>query len=301
MSRYSVLVLVFLGLLISSCSLRQNDVVLSKAKLDQSRVNENYLLLEALMNKYYDLNQTRASEIFSNFYYKYKSYPYLVEALKISLHTDEGAKSDKLFKSGFKRYPKSMELKKLYVNRLIQKKQYQKAKSLMFNIIKKEKTSENYMVLGSIYYLQKDYKKAYFWYKKSYALVTDEKTLLKLASVLDENLHKTKKAIEYLESYIRLKSSSKQVYFKLLQIYSRDFKLKGLISTYKLLYRDFGDNAYASKIVELYMYGKDKEGAKEFLKQSGHNPSMLLDLYVQDRQFRKAYTLAKRCMLRKKA
>ncbi len=293
MSRYIFVaflsIFIFLG-----CSTHQKIAVQKKPTLSiEEKQDQNLLILEALMNQYYDIDQARALDIYKDIYEKNHEEEYLKEALKIALQEGDKSSRDELLKDGLKRFPSDDELKKMKVNKLIQDKCYEEAKKIMLYFVKHEKTSKNYMVLGYIYYLQKDYVRSYETYKKAYALVLDEKTLLKIVSVLDDKLHKRKKAIEYLESYIRLKKSSKHVYYALLQIYSKSNDLNGLISTYKLLYKNFNEESYAQKIVELYTYKKDRLSLIEFLKQSRYKPALLMDLYVQEQNLQGAYDSAK--------
>ncbi|PID47121.1 MAG: hypothetical protein CR967_05705 [Proteobacteria bacterium] len=297
MSRYFGLGLLFIfTICFSACSLKQER---PKPDLDHFDINEsrkdiNFLILEALMNQHDDVNQTRSLQIYERLYNKTQELPYLMEALRLSFDLDDHVRASRLLDSGLKKFPQNDQLMKFYINDLLHNKEYKKAQHIIHKLLEKDKSSENYAILAYVYHFQKEYKRALLYYKKAYSLDLGEDILLKIVNLLDENLHQTKKAVEYLESHIRLQKSSKEIYYKLLQIYGRQTDVGGLISTFKLLYKNFSDEQFAKKVIELYMYEKDKSGVIDFLKQSGYNPDMLMDLYAEDEQYLQAQKVAKK-------
>lgn len=295
MSRYFSLTILFI-ILFAGCGVKQKRVALPiyMPSNVEAKNDKNYLILQALQSQYYDKNSSKAMRIYKNLYDKTNDLVYIKEAIRVSFLANNEKLRNIYLDIALKEFPKDNDILKFQANRYLQAKQYKKAKKIMLRLVKTDKSSENYMILGSINYLQKHYKSALRYYNLANKMVSSEDSLIKIATLLDENLNQTKKAIEYLESYIRMKRASRQVYFKLLQIYSSKLDLRGLISTYKLLYKDFGDDEYAKKVIELYLYAKDKKGAIKFLEKTKFQPNTLMDLYASDRKFSKAYKLAKK-------
>lgn len=294
MSRYYTLALI-LTILFTGCAKKTRVALPIVVPSDVKAENDkNYMILHALQNQYYDKNPSSAMKIYKSLYDETKGLVYIKEAVRLSFLSDNEELRNSYLDTALKAFPKDKDILKYQANRYLQNRQYKKAKSIMLRLIRSDKSSENYMILGSINYLQKRYRTALRYYNLANKMVSGEDSLIKIATLLDENLNQTKKAIEYLESYIRMKKASRQVYFKLLQIYSSKLDLRGLISTYKLLYRDFGDDEYAKKVIELYLYAKDKNGAIRFLERTKFQPNTLMDLYASDRKFSKAYKLAKK-------
>lgn len=291
------LVLASAILIFTGCSYVYEEPSLATVSpaLEGDNTNEDYLTMVALTNQYYDQNRTKSLEIYTNLYKKNHQLAYLKEAIKLSLVENDTKTRDYLLTDGLKRFPNNKDLQKLQVNRYVADKKYKKAARVMKRVIRKEHSSENYTTLGTIYYFQKKFHSALYYFNKAYKMSSDEDTLIKIATLLDENLNNRQKAINKLENYIRFKqSASKKIYYKLLQLYSAKMNLNGLIKTYKHLYRDFGDDEYAKKVIELYMYSKKQSKAMQFLKDTGYEPNMLMDLYASNKNFKEAFKVAKK-------
>ncbi len=250
----------------------------------------NFLILKALNSK----DEMIRLKSYEKLYNITKKKVYLKELIAHSLELGKYDISDKYLDIALKKHKNDKEFLKFKVSRLADKKKYESAKNIMLKLLAKDKSSENYMALGSIKYLQKKYKKAFYYYNLAYKKASNEDALLKIVALLDENLDQKQKAINYLENYIRFKKASKQVYINLLQIYSSKMDINGLISTYKKLYKNFKEDEYGKKVVELYAYKEDLKGAIRFLEKTGFEPEVLLDLYTSVKNYKKALKLTKK-------
>lgn len=284
--------IVSISLLFFGCVAPKQQKVALYEGVEPKLNKEDFVSLQALMYQYNDINKTKALTLYKELYAKYNKLPFLKEAIKLSFQTNDTASRDELLQDGVKKFPKNSDIMRLEVSRLLQIGEYKKAQIQMQKILKNNKSSQNIIILGTIYSLQKRYNLAKKQYMKAYKLDYSEKALLKLASLLDENLKKKKRAISYLETHIRLRNASEAIYQKLLMIYGKDYNIKGLISTYKLMYDTFKDDEYAKKVLDLYLYNKDKKGAIKFLEKTKYEPLILMDFYTQDRQYKKAYKIA---------
>lgn len=300
MSWRNVISLFFVAVMFFGCSAKRELVKFSTidVPVDDS---VNFLLFEALYNQYNDKNISKSVQNYMKLYEKTKSDIYLKSAIKLSFVLDKNEQVDKMVEEGIKKFPNDRDMMKIYAQKYMQEKKYKKAQKLLRKVLKHEKNSQIYNLYGNTFYFQKKYKTALKYFKKAYKIDLDEIALVKIATLLDEKLKKKKKAIEYLQSHIKFNNNvSLSVYLKLLQLYGKNTNVDGLISTYESMYYEFEDDKYARKVVELYMYQNKIKKAIRFLENSSQNSDLLMDLYVQDSRFDKAYELAKRLYERKK-
>ncbi len=297
MSRYFSLILISFLFLACAKHTKQEQVISTNSAmvdLNEAKNDTNFILLDALMNQYYELDTKKSLKIFKDFYDKRKSLPFLLRALTLSYELDDENTTSALLEDGTKRFPSNHKIKRFQVGYFLHVKEYKKAQKIAEELLKKEKSSKNYELLGVAYYMQDEYKKALRCYKKAYEKNSNENNLLKLVGLYDEKLKKSKDAIRYLSSHIKMKKASKNVYMRLLAIYGKSLNIKGLIDTYRLLYKDFKEDEYADKVIQLYMYNKNKNGVIDFLEQSGYDQDMLMDMYAERSEFKKAYKVAKK-------
>lgn len=294
MSRYLFLEIIFISVLFVGCTTSQPKKVELYDNIKPSLNEEDFLSLQALMYQYNDENRTKALEVYKKLYKEHGKLPFLKEAIKLSFQANDTKSRDNLLKDGIKKFPNDDDIMRLEVSRLLQNSEYKKAQKQMKKLLKKDKSTKNILILGTIYSLQKKYYLALREYKKAYKKDYSEKALLKLTSLLSENLKRKKQAISYLETHIRLREASEEVYQRLLMMYGKSYSIKGLISTYKLMYKKFQNSEYAHKVIDLYLYDKNTKGAIRFLEESGYEPLLLMDFYAQEQNFMKAYKVAER-------
>ncbi len=283
MYRYFEIILIVFMLLGCSAN-RQIQIEFKEPNLAQKDIN--FLILKALNTE----NVAVQLQSFEQLYKLTKNKIYLKKLLFLT----EGKTAQKYLKLALKEFKDDEEILKYQVSYCIENKQYKLARKIVKKLLQKDKSSENFMILGSISYLQKRYKNAYKYYKLAYDKISDEDLLLKITTLLDENLNQSKKAIEYLESYIRVKNASRKVYYKLLQIYSNKMNIEGLISTYKRMYQIFQNDEDAKRVIELYAYKKEPNSIVKFLEISRYKPEMLLELYTKQKKYKKAFELSKK-------
>lgn len=286
-------IVLFLNMvLFLGCSFKEPRVNIPMLRVDVND-SKNFLIFEALYNQYNDKNLSKSVENYTKLYNQTKSKVYLISAIKLSFVLQDDKNISKLLNEGLKKFPKDKDMLKIYAKKEIEDKNYDKAQKLIKKFLLYEKNPENYNLYGDTFYLQGKYKQALKYFKKAYSISFDELALIKISTLLDENLHKRKKAIEYLQTHTKFDHDvSLPIYLKLLQLYGKDSDIDGLISTYKSMFNKFKDQRYEKKVVELYMYKNDTKKAIEFLKNSSHNEDLLMKLYSQNNNFKMAYSIA---------
>ncbi|NOX15587.1 MAG: hypothetical protein GXP61_06135 [Epsilonproteobacteria bacterium] len=289
MSRYNSVIVLFIILILTGCSQKAPVVKIGK----KSFANEDLLIMQALedqrLGKYISAMST-----FELLYEKSKKIDYLEREAMVSLLSKNKKEAYDLLNKSIDLYPKNLLFKKLLTQYYLQNKNYKNAEKVALEILKKEKTAQNLSLMGDIYMVQKSYKLALKYYQSSFKIDNSQKSLINMVSLMYRFLGKKEEAISYLETYVRLHEANKRVYFVLLRIYGQEKNINGLISTYKKLYQKFKTDEFAKKIIELLIYKKDKYDAIKFLKKSGYNPKMLLDIYSSSGDYTDAYKVAKK-------
>lgn len=288
MSRYKSALILILILLFTGCSQKIPKVQIGK----KAFANEDILIIKALDDQRSG-RYKKAMKTLDTLYKKSGKVNYLEEKMKVAMLSKD-PKVLVLLNNSLKKYPDNILFKKLLIQYFITTKKYKKAEQLALELLKNKRNVQNLSILGDIYMLEKSYKLALKYYQSSFKINDSEKYLLKMIDVMYSFLDKKQESIAYLETYIRLHDADKKAYFTLIQIYGREKNIGGLISTYKKLYMKYKKQEYAKKVISLFMYTKDKQGAIKFLKKSGYRPKMLLDFYVSNQNFKEAFKIAKK-------
>jgi len=289
-SRYIQIVTVFLIFFLVGCSTSQpysNEVG------KKSFENEDYMILAAL-ERQQSGNHIEAMHIYKTLYQESGKLNYLIEATKISFLSKNAVQTEKLLQVALKKAPKNSELRRIEIGFLIQQKKNSEAEKKILSLLEDDKSVRNLKIAGSIYLQSKSYELALKYFESAYRLDNNENSLLHIVDIQYNYLNKKDDAIALLETHIRMQTCEVNSCFKLIEIYGKEKNINGVISTYKKLYSRYKNEEYAKKVVELLIYIKDKNGAIEFLNESGYNQEMLLGIYVSSRDYKGAYTVAER-------
>ena len=288
MSRYIQSTILIVVLFLAGCSISQPS--LNKVG-EKSFENEDYLILTALEEQT-NGNNEKAISIYKSLYEKSKKINYLIEATKISFLLNNSEQTYLLLKEAVQEAPKNEEVKRIEIGFLMKQGKYKEAEQKSLELLNESKNERNLKITGTIYLQVKSYSLALKYFESAYAINSDENSLLYIVDILYNYLDKKDDAIALLETHIRMHNCEKNSCFKLVEIYGKEKNINGLISTYKKLYKRFNNEEYAKKVIELFIYTKDKKNAIKFLEESGYNQEMLLDIYVSSNDFKRAYKVA---------
>ena len=290
MSRYTQALIVILVFFLAGCSVKEATVNQVGKK---SFANEDYMILQALDSQQAGKYKI-AMELYKKLYEKSKKIGYLIEATKISFLSNDIQATRDLLQKALKEAPNNNELKRIEIGFFIKQKKYKQAEQSSLELLKREKSERNLNIVGTIYLQMKKYPLALKYFESAYSMDNNANALLHIVDIEYNYLNKKADAIALLETHIRMQSCERNTCFKLIEIYGKEKNIDGVISTYKKLYKRFGQDAYAKKVIELLMYLKDKNGAIRFLEKSGYNQEMLLDIYASSGDFKSAYKVAKK-------
>jgi tetratricopeptide (TPR) repeat protein len=295
MSRYSYIVAVLIAVFFQACSIKSaNKTQIFNTPSSQKLFEEeDMLILQALDLK----NQKRFDESQSIFEYLYdrtKRVDYIVEAIKVSLIKRDFENAKTLIDKALKRYPDHIWINRFLIGYYLDKKDFQKAKEIALRLIKIDKNERNYEIAAAAYIGLKEYDLALKYYQSAYRQNYNEDILNKMVTILYKYLNKKDEALSYLETHSRMQGCSYKVCSRLLEIYGKQKNIDGLVSTYKKLYEKFKNIEFAKKAVELLLYQKNRYGAVKFLKESGHDDRLLLDIYVSQKDYKNAFLVSQK-------
>ena len=197
-----------------------------------------------------------------------------------------------LISLGLKKYPDEKNFNRLFVGQMVKEKRYLEAEQEILKLIEADKSVQHLSIAGNLYLQMKSYDLALKYFESAYKQEQSEDILINIVELQYRFLGRKDDAIAHLETYASIEGCGNNVCFKLLEIYGRDRNIKGLIATYKKLYKRHQNEEFAKKIVELLMYTKDVKGAISFLEKSGYNQHILLEIYATQKRFTDAFNLA---------
>lgn len=287
MSRYYSLLIAIV--LFTGCSTKE---VVFNETTKKSFEEEDNLIFRALE---YQQNgdYINAKKIYHTLYDQSHKKIYLMEEAGLAfILNDQDAPA--LIAEGLKKYPDEKNFIRLLVGQYVKDKRYEDAEKEILKLIQIDKTVQHLSIAGNLYLQMKDYNFALKYFESAYKEEPSEELLINIVELLYRFLGRKDDAVAYLETYASIEGCGNSTCFKLVEIYGRDRNVKGLIATYKKLYKQYQNEEFAKKIVELLLYSKDIKEAIKFLEKTQHNLDMLLDIYATQKRFPDAYKLAER-------
>jgi len=233
-----------------------------------------------------------ASDIFNTLYEKSDKKEYLYRSLKNDL---SGSKNEKVIARVEDIAGDNVDdfsLIRLKVFSLIGLNRFEEAKDLAIRLVSKSNEVDDYLLVSEIYVKLKKYDTAVKYLESAYVKNYNEKILDQMSIVLYVNLNRKKDAIAQLETHSRIHGCSKLICSRLIALYSNENNIKGLLSSYLRMYEINSSKEIAEKIVQIYAYNKDYIKMMSFLESSGSNNELLLQIYINLKNYKKASPLA---------
>jgi len=285
MSRYySLIVIAFLWV---GCSTKEVVYTQTTQKVFEE---EDNLIFKAL-----DYQQRgdflNAKKVYFELYDRSQKKVYLAEVAGLSFMIGD-SDAMVLIMEGIKKYPQDQNFRRLLVGQYVKEKRFDEAEKEILKLITEDKSAQHLSIAGNLYLQMKAHELALKYFESAYKVEPTEALLLNIVDLLYRFLNRKDDALSYLETYSVMEGCGNGVCFKLIEIYGKDRNVKGLVSTYKKLYKDNPGEEFAKKIIELLLYTKDTKGAIAFLEKSGRHPDMLVQLYATQKRFAEAYAIA---------
>ncbi len=288
MSSYSRLV--FLTLFIfTGCS---NAAM---TKISQSN-SDDYMIMMALD---YELHQNvkQSSKLYTKLYYKTKSNEYLQKAVTQSLIAKDYKTTYKLCTENLDKRPETNErFYRLAVISSLQLLKLDDSLRLAKILLKKYNNILNYEVIANVYYARAEYKKAIEYFESTYAKNQKANTLVSLVNILYSYMNEKKKAVSYLETYIRLYGCDDLVCDKLVVYYREQQNIDGMISILKMQFKVSKSPRKIYEVSNLLINSLERRNINDailFLEKYGIDDVKLLLLYEKVGSYKKALKLVR--------
>ena len=188
-------------------------------------------------------------------------------------------------------HPNRLEVNRLLIPLYLTANKLTLAKTEAEYLAERSKKPIDLELASNPYLYAGEFKRALVLLNKVYAINHQETVLLRMADIMDEYTDERKHAIQLLETHRRLNNSSSDILAKLLVLYSKEEDINGLTETYKALYENTKDEKVLIKIIDIYAYTRDIDGAIAFLEKYEAGKEILYELYKSKRLFSKALTL----------
>jgi tetratricopeptide (TPR) repeat protein len=188
-------------------------------------------------------------------------------------------------------HPNTLEVKRLLIPLYLTVNELTLAKTEAEGLIERSKKPIDLELASNPFLYSGEFKRALALLSKVYATNNQEFVLLRMADIMDEYTSERKRAIQLLETHRRMNISSNDVLAKLLVLYSKEEDINGLMEIYQALYENTKEEKILTKIVELYAYTRDVDGAIAFLEKYDAANEILYELYKSKKLFVKALKL----------
>lgn len=285
---YNYLVVLLLLFLFSGCSISTKPQLPSNKKVFEQ---EDKLILLALRAEELK-NYTIASDLFNTLYKKSSKKEYLYRSLKNDLSAKQYEKVIKRVDEITLGKFNDFNLIRIKIVALINLNELELAKTISILLVQESGEVNDYIMVSEIYVKLQKYDTALKYLESAYAKDYNEKVLDRLSVILYVNLDRKKEAIAQLESHSLIHKCSKLICNRLLSFYSDKNDIDGLLSTYLRLYKIEKDEKIAQKIIQIYGYKKDYIKLMTFLENSSSDDKLLLQLYIQAKNYEKATLIA---------
>ena len=255
--------------------------------------NEDQLIIQAIF-----LEEQRAykqsNEFYALLYEVTKKEEYLLKEL--STAHQAGILSPNLddLKIYIENNPENLQAQRILLSFYLKDKKFNKAKKVGNNLTQHSKQAVDFELAANPYIFSGEYEASLTYLQEAYNKTLNEDILLKIVTIQINYLQKINDAIQTLETHRRKQGCSEKICLQLARIYSQQHKGAELISIYKDLYKETKKEIYSEKVIESYLIRRDLSSAIEYLKNETNNHTLLYSLYMEEKSYVKANTLAKR-------
>ncbi len=265
----------------------------SVAQTKEIRVlSEDSLIIQGLLFDEYKAYEN-SRRVFAKLYDNTGAKEYLFREMTSSLLSGKHIENSiKRLKSWDEKHPDTLEVKRLLIPLYLTNQQVKEAKIEAEYLIERSTEARDLDLASNPYLYSGEFKKALDLLDTAYKKTSNEDVLLRMTVVMDEYTNERKKAIQLLETHRRMNIvNSNQLFFKLLSLYVKENNINGVLEIYKVLYEQDEQEKYLTKIIEVYAYKRDIDGAISFLEENKVGDTTLYELYKSKKYFDKALTL----------
>jgi len=248
---------------------------------------EDSIILFALRaEELHDYNAS--SNMYNILYEKSEKKEYLYRSLKNDLANKQNKKVIKRVDDITEGRFDDFNLLRIKIIALIRENMLELAKTTSILLVQESGEVDDYILVSEIYVKLKKYDTALKYLESAYTKNFNAKILDRISIINYVNMDRKKEAIAQLESHSRIHGCSKLICNRLASFYSDENNIEGLLSIYLRLYEIESHEKIAQKIIQIYGYKKDYIKLMSFLEKSSSDSKLLLQLYIQVKNYEKA-------------
>ena len=257
--------------------------------------NEDELIIKAIWLEEQH-NYAQSNKIYAKLYDATKQDEYLLKELTTAHYAGILSKNIDALKSYIRRNPSDIQAKRLLLSFNLKEKKFQEAKDVASLLTKESKQAIDYELAANPYIFTGDYQQALIYLDQAYKKTLNEDILLKIVTIEVNYLQDIDSAVERLEKHRKLHGCSEKICLQLIAIYGQQEKIAKLIPIYKDLAKKSQKEIYIEKVIEGYLFNKDIDGAINYLKTDYKNDELLYSLYMEKKEYKKAYALTQKIL-----
>lgn len=256
-------------------------------------ISEDELVIRAVLYDEYRAYEN-SYEVYKKLYDDTGAEIYLFKeatsALMSRTHILESITRLKLFDE---KNPDRIEVRRLLIPLYLTIRQVKNATLEAEHLLEQSKEPMDLDLASNSFLYAGDFKRALDLLSRVYEAVPREEILLRMADIMDQFTGERKRAIQLLETHRRLNMNivSHDLYAKLVTLYQKEKDVNGILDTYKALYKQNHDEEYLTRIIDVYVYKRDIDGAIAFLERDQSRNDILYELYKREKHYSKALDL----------
>ncbi len=265
-----------------------------KNKIEKIKLkNEDQLIIQAIF-----LEEQRAyrqsNKFYALLYELTKKEEYLLKELTTAYMAGIISKNLNDLEKYIEKHPNNLQAQRILLSFYLREKKLNSAKKIGKILTQHSKQAVDFELAANPYIFSGEYEASLKYLKEAYRKTFNEDILLKIVTIQINYLHKVEEAIAILEEHKKRKGCSEKICLQLISIYAQQHKVSKLISIYKQLYKSTKKEVYAEKVIEGYLLNQNFSDAIAYLEKKGTNHSLLYSLYMEQKEYKKANSLAKR-------
>ena len=258
------------------------------------KISEDELIVRGLLYDEYGAYES-SYQVYKKLYDDTGAEVYLFkEATSALMSRNHIAESITRLKLWDKKHPNRVEVRRLLIPLYLTIKQVKNATNEAEYLLEQSTEPMDLDLASNSFLYAGNFQRALELLSRVYETMPSEDVLLRMTEIMDQFTGERKKAIQLLETHRRMNIVSNDVYIQLLVLYQKEQDVDGILGTYKALYKQDNDEEYLTKIIEVYMYKRDVDGAIAFLEADKSRDDILYELYKSKKYFSKALNLVDR-------
>ncbi|MDP3023517.1 MAG: hypothetical protein Q8N01_00400 [Sulfuricurvum sp.] len=233
-----------------------------------------------------------ASAYYKHLYEKTEQKEYLYNSLRMYEGVKETALFSKAVKEALAKDPEDKILLRFQLISLLKEGHYSEAYHEAFILSRQTKESSDYLLSAEALLKLGNYQSGYNELKKAYEITYDEETADRMSLIMYTQLGQKEEAIRFLKEHIGAHGNSKIIGKRLGSLYADSGALEDAVQMYEAAYEISNDPLIAQEAVKIYVYRQESQKLRILLEKSEVNDPLLLELYVREKEFKKASVLA---------